>query len=441
MVEKFEVRPLQCKDIRLTVPGSKSITNRALLLAALTDGESVLKGTLFSDDSRHFLQSLKDLGFELDINETAKTVRVSGCGGKIPEKRGTIYVGSAGTAARFLTAMLGLSDGEYIINASEQMKKRPMKPLFDALKSLGSTIEFMEEQDALPVKIKGCFHDDGNKDGKSNAVRKIQLDISKSTQFLSAFLMTGCMCRGGLEIEITSHKKEGSYIDITKKMVAEFGGKIEFDGVTYKVSPVPYKAMEYQIEPDVSAACYFYGIAAIYGCRALVNNVHFDSTQGDIRFIEVLEKMGCKVTDTDEGILVEGPDAAKNQSLHGIENVDMNNFSDQALTLANVAVFADSPTTISNIAHIRGQECDRLNAIASNLRKMGINVDERHDSITIYPGRIMPAEIETYEDHRVAMAFTMSGLGGAGITILNPMCCKKTFEDYFSIIEELCRMH
>lgn len=441
MTERFEVKPLQCKDIKVTVPGSKSITNRALLLAALTDGESVLKGTLFSDDSRHFLQSLKDLGFELDVNETAKTVRVSGCGGRIPEKSGTIYVGSAGTAARFLTAMLGLSDGEYIINASEQMKKRPMKPLFDALKSLGSSIEFMEEKDSLPVKIKGCFYGDEAKDSASCDVRKIQLDISKSTQFLSAFLMTGCMCREGLEIEIISEKKEGSYIDITKKMVAEFGGKIGFDGISYKVSPVPYTAMEYQIEPDVSAACYFYGIAAIYGCRALVNGVHFDSTQGDIRFIRVLETMGCKVMDTDEGILVEGPDTSKNQQLHGIENIDMNNFSDQALTLANVAVFADSPTTISNIAHIRAQECDRLNAIASNLRNMGINVDEHNDSITIYPGIVRPAEIETFDDHRVAMAFTMSGLGGAGITILNPMCCKKTFEDYFSIIEELCRMH
>ena len=433
-MERYEVRPLKCKDIEVTVPGSKSITNRALLLAALTEGQCLLKGALFSDDSRYFLQSLKDLGFEVNIDEDKRQVLVRGCGGRIPNSTGTIYVGSAGTAARFLTAMLGLSHGEYIINASEQMKKRPMKPLFDVLKGLGSTIEFLGEEDALPVRIKGCFADNG---AGCEGERRISLDISKSTQFLSALLMTGCMCKGGLTIDITSEKKEGSYIDITKKMVSEFGGNTSFDGTSYHVESKAYTAREYQIEPDVSAACYFYGIAAIYGCKALVHNVHFDSTQGDIRFLKVLEQMGCQVTDTAQGIVVCGPSREMSEKLHGIEKLDMNNFSDQALTLANVAIFADSPTTISNIAHIRGQECDRLNAIAVNLARMGIKASETEDGITIYPGEIKAAEIETFEDHRVAMAFTMSGLGGGGVTILNPMCCRKTFENYFEIIDEL----
>lgn len=423
-MEKYDIKPLKTKDIKVTVPGSKSITNRALLMAALSEGECFIKGVLFSDDSRHFLKALEDLGFELNIDEKNKSVRVVGQGGEIPKKNGTIYVGSAGTAARFLTAMLGLSEGEYVINASEQMKKRPMKPLFDVLKSMGSEIVFLEEENALPVKIKGC---------KATNKARVSLDISKSTQFLSALMMIGCMCKEGLEVEITSEKKTGSYIDITRNMVEEFGGKIDFDGHVYFVEPKPYSIKEYQVEPDVSAACYFYGIAAIYGCKALVNNVHFDSTQGDIRFINVLEEMGCKVSDTKQGIEVVGP-----TKLRGLENVDMNNFSDQALTLANVAIFADAPTTISNIAHIRGQECDRLNAIASNLRNMGINVDEKEDSITIYPGAFHSADIETFEDHRVAMSFTMSGLGDISLTILNPMCCKKTFENYFEIIEGLC---
>ena len=420
----YDTRPLKTKDIKATVPGSKSITNRALLMAALSSGECYIKGILFSDDSRHFLKALEDLGFELDIDEEQKAVKVVGMGGAIPKKNGTIYVGSAGTAARFLTAMLCLSDGEYVINASEQMKKRPMKPLFDVLKDMGSQIEFLEEENALPVKIIGC---------KADRKIRVSLDISKSTQFLSALMMIGCMCKEGLEVEITSEKKTGSYINITKNMVEEFGGKIDFDGEVYYIEPKSYYIKEYQVEPDVSAACYFYGIAAIYGCKTLVNNVHFNSTQGDIRFINVLEEMGCKVTDTEAGIEVIGPDKLK-----GLENVDMNNFSDQALTLANVAIFADSPTTISNIAHIRGQECDRLHAIASNLTKMGIKVDEREDSITIYPGEFGSAEIETFEDHRVAMSFTMSGLGDKGLRILNPMCCRKTFENYFNIIEELC---
>ena len=257
-MESYAVRTLKCSDIRVTVPGSKSITNRALLLAAMTDGECLLKGALFSDDSRYFLKALKDLGFDVEEDEETKLVRVTGCGGNIPNNSGTIYVGSAGTAARFLTAMLGLSSGEYIINASEQMKKRPMKPLFDVLKKMGAVIEFLEEEDALPVRIKGCFADNN-----ASTLKKISLDISKSTQFLSALLMTGCMCKNGLEIEITSDKKTGSYIDITRKMVEEFGGDICFDGRTYSVAKKAYNAMEYQIEPDVSAACYFYGIRSV----------------------------------------------------------------------------------------------------------------------------------------------------------------------------------
>jgi 3-phosphoshikimate 1-carboxyvinyltransferase len=282
----------------------------------------------------------------------------------------------------------------------------------------------LEEENALPVRIKGCG---------CNEKQTVSLDISKSTQFLSALMMIGCMCKNGLEVEITSDKKTGSYIDITKNMVEEFGGSISFDGKTYTIEPKTYNIEEYQVEPDVSAACYFYGIAAIYGCKALVYNVHFNSTQGDIRFIKVLEEMGCNVSDTIEGIEVIGP-----KKLKGIENVDMNNFSDQALTLANVAIFADSPTTISNISHIRGQECDRLNAIAQNLTKMGIKVEEREDSITIYPGEFESVEIETFEDHRVAMSFTMSGMGEKSLRILNPMCCRKTFENYFEIIDGLC---
>lgn len=424
-MESYDIRPLKTKDIKVTVPGSKSITNRALLMASLSQGECTINGILFSDDSRHFLKALEDLGFDICIDEVAKSVKVVGQAGAIPKKEATIYVGSAGTAARFLTAMLGLSEGVYVINASEQMKKRPMKPLFDVLKSMGAKIEFLEEENALPVRIEGCG---------CNEKQTVSLDISKSTQFLSALMMIGCMCKNGLEVEITSDKKTGSYIDITKNMVEEFGGSISFDGKTYTIEPKTYNIEEYQVEPDVSAACYFYGIAAIYGCKALVYNVHFNSTQGDIRFIKVLEEMGCNVSDTIEGIEVIGP-----KKLKGIENVDMNNFSDQALTLANVAIFADSPTTISNISHIRGQECDRLNAIAQNLTKMGIKVEEREDGITIYPGEFESVEIETFEDHRVAMSFTMSGMGEKSLRILNPMCCRKTFENYFEIIDGLCK--
>lgn len=423
-MESYVVKSLKTKDIKVSVPGSKSITNRALLIAAMTEGKTKLKGVLFSDDSRHFLQALVDLGFEVDINEKENEVVVTGIGGAVPKKDARVYVGSAGTAARFLTAYLALSDGEFIIDASEQMKKRPMKPLFDALISMGANIEYLENEGCLPIRT-------GGNEGLKN---DIELDISKSSQFLSALLMTGMLVKGGIKIHITSEKKTGSYIDITRKMMASFGKLVAFEDGEYFVSDVPYSGVEYQIEPDVSAACYFYAMAATNACKAMVRNVHFDSMQGDIRFVKLLETMGCVVADTDEGIVVEGPERGQ---LKGVD-IDMNNFSDQALTLAAIAPFANSPVSIRNVAHLRGQECDRLHAMASELTRMGIKCQEEEASITIYGGEIKPAEIETYDDHRVAMSFTVTGLASEGIVIKNPMCCRKTFEEYFEVVDGLC---
>ena len=245
--------------------------------------------------------------------------------------------------------------------------------------------------------------------------------------------MTGPMLPE-LEICVTGKKKTGSYVDITRRMMSAFGCTTDFDGVSYFIRKgSSYQKEEYQIEPDVSAACYFYGIAALTGGSAIVRNVHTDTLQGDIQFTKVLEKMDCDVEETGQGIQVSAP---KSGVLHGV-TVDMNHFSDQALTLAALAVFADAPVKITNIGHIRLQECDRIQAISENMKRLGIRCDEGSSEIIIYPGNTKTAEIETYEDHRVAMAFTLVGLGRKGITILNPMCCKKTFENYYEIIESL----
>lgn len=425
MISEYRVKPITKKlDICVTVPGSKSITNRALLMAALSDGETHLKGVLFSDDSRHFIGSLQSLGFQVNVNEEAKLVSVCGCKGAIPNKAGEIYVGSAGTAARFLTAMLGLSDGEYVIFCSEQMKVRPMAPLFEALESMGAEFSYLEKEYCLPVKVKGA----------ASNVNLVHLDISRSTQFLSALLMTAPMVNGGLSVHITSEKTDGAYIRITRKMMEDFGCVAEYDGHDYHVKAgQAYNSGTYQIEPDVSAASYFYGMAAITGGRALVKHVHFDTTQGDIKFLGVLEKMGCVVEDTAEGIVVSGPEKG---NLRGI-SLDMNDFSDQALTLAAIAPFAKEAVEINNIAHIRGQECDRIHAMAVNLSAMGISYAEREDGITIFPGKVQPCRIQTFDDHRVAMAFSLPGLLAAGIVIENPMCCKKTFGEYFEILEQI----
>lgn len=419
-------------DWTVEVPGSKSMTNRALLLAALSDGRVVLEGALFSDDSRHFLSSLESLGFRTDIEEAKKRVTVVGCGGEIPKKEAVIDVGSAGTAARFLTAMLGFSDGIYTILASEQMKRRPMRPLFDLLESVGAKISYLEKEGFLPIRIVGCAY--GVDAEEETEALEASLDISKSTQFLSALLLAAPMIKQGLCIHIISEKTDGSYIRITRKMMQEFGVEVSFDGRDYQVKrDAAYDRDVYVVEPDMSAACYFYAAAAITGGRALVKHVHQDNTQGDLRFLKVLEQMGCTVCEGAQGITVCGPADGR---LKGI-TVDMNDFSDQALTLAAIAPFAQSAVRIEHIGHIRGQECDRLHAIATELNRLSVRCEEEPDAVTIYPGTPKGTVIETYEDHRVAMAFSLTGLRTDGVWIDNPGCCGKTFEHYFEILDEL----
>lgn len=408
----------------VTVPGSKSMTNRALLLAALSEEKSRLRGVLFSDDSRHFLKCLEDLGFKLFVNENDKIVDIQGCGGTIPKKRADINVGSAGTAARFITAMLALSDGRYTINCSEQMRKRPMAELFRILTEMGAEFTYLGEQGHLPVEVKG----NGGK------CHDISMDISKSTQFLSAMLMVTPITKSGISIHIISDKKDGSYIRITRSILENFGVKVDFDGETYHVNGnQKLYIKDYYIEPDVSAACYFYAMAVLTGGSVTVKNVYSDSTQGDMKFISVLEKMGGKVTETEEGINIVGN---PNGEFKGID-VDMNDFSDQALTLASIAPFAMTPTVIRNVGHIRGQECNRISAIVSELTKCGVRCEEKGDDIYIYPGKVSGALINTYDDHRVAMSFTLMGLKADGIIIDNPECCGKTFENYYEVLEQL----
>ena len=419
----YEGKPIQ-KPVKASVqvPGSKSVTNRALLLAALADGWSQLDGALVSDDAQHFLTCLKDLGFEIRTENEERTIRIRGLGGKIPQKSGRIYVGSAGTAARFLTAMLGFSDGEYLIDASSQMKKRPMKPLLDALRQMGVEVTCLEEADCLPVRIcgnngfsKGCM---------------IGLDISESTQFLSALLMTAPMLQDALKIRITSQKTDGAYVRITRRMMQEFGVTVSKQDHEYMIpAGASYQGRDYEIEPDVSGACYFYAAAAVCGGEVTVAHVHPELSQGDLKFLDVLCEMGCIMEDTSEGICLKGP-----RRLRGV-CVNMNDFSDQALTLAAIAPFADAPVEITGIAHIRGQECDRIHAIASNLARAGIQCEEWDDGVKIFPGEPKPCEIETFSDHRVAMSFALMGLRKEGIRILDPGCCAKTFPVFFQVLD------
>lgn len=437
-------------DIRVKVPGSKSMTNRALLLAALSDGDSVLKGIGVSDDSRVFMEALTALGF--DLKETygsdgSVSVKISGCGKNLPSKDAKVYVGSAGTAARFLTAMMGLSDGVYEVSSSEQMKKRPMRELLEALELMGATFDFYEEAYAFPFKVTGRMHESNL--GKQ-LPDEIPLNIDKSSQFLSALLLCGPMVSEGFAIRLTGTRDALSYVRISERMMRDFGYGQAADSTDfsdtgrplYRVKPnESYIARVYDVEPDVSAACYFYAMAAVNGGRACVIGVNRDNTQGDLRFLDVLERMGCRVyTDNDGNIVVKRDTEMR---LHGVK-VDMGDFSDQTMTLAAIAPFAKGVTTITGVAHIRGQESNRIKAIVTELGRLGVECEELEDGVRIVPFSDEELEmrnsnpkkvcIETYDDHRMAMAFAVAGTYLDGVIIENPDCCKKTFDSYFDIL-------
>lgn len=427
MDDRYEVRRfIEKEKIEIEVPGSKSITNRALMLAALSNGKCKLTGVLFSDDSRAFLSCLINLGFEVEIEEDIKVVTIQGLGGVIPNRNAEINVRSAGTAARFLTAMLAFAGGDYILKSSDQMKKRPMEPLIELLRSIGVSVNCIEKEGHFPFEI----HSRGINDDE------ITMDTSISSQFVSALLMAGVMLPQGLKVRMSGSRTDGAYIKLTLSMMKQFGiNVLQEDNVCYVPYNVTNQVKSYQIEPDVSGACYFYAMALLLGISVVVKRVHLDSMQGDIKFLEVLKQLGCKVDDTEQGICVTG---VKDRIYPGI-TVDMNDFSDQTMTLAVLAPFASSPTIIKNIAHIRLQETNRIRAIVQELTRLGIHCEENEEyqGICIYPGSITPSVVETYEDHRMAMAFTLIGLRVDGIVINNPNCCAKTFENYFDIIDEL----
>ncbi len=411
------------------VPGSKSLTNRALLIASLANGTTHLINALFSDDSRYFAKALQTLGFDVQLDEANHSMTVTGMDGKIPAAKAELFIGNAGTAARFLSAFLTLGNGEYILDGEPRMRERPIGDLVEALEQLGCDIQPLQKteggkQICPPVKITAT----GLKGGKT----KIAGDIS--SQFLSALLMTAPYAQSAIEIELTTDLNSKPYVDMTIAIMKDFGVDIQRDQYSrFTIHPSSYLPLtNYPIESDASAASYFFAAPAICGGTVKVENISRKSVQGDIAFLDVLKQMGCKVEETDNSITVYSP-----SFLHGVD-VDMRDIPDTAQTLAAVAPFALSPTRIRGIASARVKETDRVHATCTELKRLGVEVEEHEDGMTIYPCQTFkPANIQTYNDHRMAMAFSLIGLRFDGVTIENPSCVSKTFPDFFEVLDSL----
>jgi 3-phosphoshikimate 1-carboxyvinyltransferase len=406
------------------IPGSKSITNRALLLAALAQGESRIEGSLFSDDTRYMAAALERLGIQIAADEDGGVYVVHGTGGHIPTDHADLYVGNAGTAARFLTAYVALGKGVYRMDGVPRMRQRPIRDLLETLHQLGIDAKSEQGTGCLPVVIRA----NGLPGGEAT------LDASHSSQFLSAILLVAPLSAHGIKLTVIGDPVSQPYIDMTLRMMQQWGATWQSrEGGYFVPGNQTYRAQTYRVEPDASSASYFFAAAAVTGGRVRVEGLGRNSLQGDVDFVNVLGSMGCSVTKADSYIEVSGCDR-----LRGVE-VDMNGISDTVMTLAAIAPFASSPTTIHNIAHIRHKESDRLHALATELRRLGVTVEERDDGLVIHPAATLkPAEIETYDDHRIAMAFAITGLRSPGIAIKDPDCVSKTFPNFFRHLQSLC---
>ncbi len=407
---------------RVTLPGSKSITNRALVLAALAEGVTTLEGALFADDTRHMAAALRALGFEVALAPQARRITVRGEGGRIPADRGSLFLGNAGTAMRFLTAMLTLGHGEYTLDGVPRMRQRPIAPLVTALNALGAQVE--APTGAPPVRIRARGLEGGH----------ASLPGHISSQFVSAILMAAPYAHSPVTLTVTGVLNSRPYVDLTLAMMGDFGLRAaEPEPQTFRIPQGVYRTPGvYAIEPDLSAASYFFALPAFIGETVEVAGVRRNSRQGDIAFMDVLERMGCRADETPHGMAVTCP-----PMLQGID-VDMRHIPDTAQTLAVLAPLASTPTTIRGIASARHKETDRIHAVCTELARLGARVEEHPDGMTIYPAKALrPALVQTYDDHRMAMAFALLALREPGIRIDNPECVSKTFPDYFEVLESI----
>lgn len=424
--------PIPCcpEPVRGTVrpPGSKSITNRALVCAGLARGRSRLGGVLDSQDTRVMAAGLAALGIDVTADWEAGTVDVVGAGGSIPATTATIDCAASGTTMRFLSAVCSLGTGTYRLDGTPRMRQRPIDDLLEPLRGLGI--------DALAESPGGCppvvIRSRGLPGGR------IAVRGTTSSQFASGLALAAPCAAAATTIEFTGRLVSLPYLEMTRRVMEAFGGRCAAPTPnTWVIPATGYTACDYAIEPDASAASYFLAAAAITGGRVRIEGLSRASMQGDVGFADALERMGCTVTWEEPGSATpHGAVTVAGRAERGID-IDMNAISDTVPTLAAVALFATTPTVISNVAHIRDKETDRIGDLVRELRRLGCRVDERPDGLTIHPGHLHGASIATYDDHRMAMSMALAGLRTPGVVIENPDCVGKTFPGYWRMLADL----
>ncbi|UCH26893.1 MAG: 3-phosphoshikimate 1-carboxyvinyltransferase [Trueperaceae bacterium] len=420
--ETITLRPIEIISKRLRVPGSKSLTNRALIISALAHGTSILEGGLVAEDSEVMIRALDELGIPVQVDGTSFTVH--GQGGRIPALQASLDLALSGTSIRFLTALVALGRGSYILDGNTRMRQRPIEDLLDALGQLGVEAKSQLGTGCPPVLV----------EASGLAGGKTVIAGERSSQYLSALLMIAPYAEAPIEIRCSGELQSKPFIDMTVKLMNEFGVQIVREGYAiFKTLPGKYRSRHYMVEGDAMSAGYFWAAAAVTGGRVEVENVGRESLQGDKRIVNVLESMGCRVRWSATSCELVGPPRG---ALRG-GTFDLNDMPDQALTLAVMALFADAPVRIENVSNMRIKETDRLSALATELSKFGVRVDEEVDGLTVYPLRSMSdplpkaVQIDTYGDHRMAMAFAVAGLRLPNVTIRDPVCVAKTYPTFF----------
>jgi len=426
--DPFPVEPLSAPvSATVAIPGSKSLTNRALVCAALAEGESTLHHALRADDVAAMRQGLEALGVPVreggEPDEAGDvTLAVTGCAGRPPVSVALVDARLSGTTSRFLLPVAALGAGVVRVDGLLPLRARPMGPSIEALRHLGATVTDAGAPGHLPVDVSGGPVAGG----------EIEVPGDAYSQFLSGLLLAGPAMRTGLVVRVAGPLVSRPYVDMTVAVMAAFGVTVECpDDRTWAVEPQTYRAAAHRIEPDASAASYAFAAAAITGGRVTVEGLGRASRQGDLGFVDVLEAMGATVERGERATTV-----AVDGALTGVE-VDLRHLSDTAQTLAVVAAFASSPTRVTGIGFIRGKETDRIGAVVTELRRAGIDAVEEADGFVVRPGPVAPAVIETYDDHRMAMAFALLGLRAEGIRIADPACVAKTFPGYWTMLERL----